>query len=306
MTQRILLSLAVLAAVGGGAIASTGAFFSDSETSTGNSFTAGAIDLKVDSTQHYDGLVCDIETHKWVLENQGVPSARPELIGKDCGGSWALKDLLPGTDKFFNFTDVKPGDSGENTISLHIDNNDAYACADVTNILNNDNATNTPEMLAGDTTATDPGAGELAQNLDFLIWNDNGGETNTCNNVWDANETGSESKGAPTSPATYTLSDSSNPPIPGGGTSCLGIAWCAGTFTAGGPGVAPVCNGTSMGNDTQTDSYAADVALRVVQARNNGSFKCQVPTGGIVLSSRSSHLSRREVLGGLGMNQRRY
>jgi len=35
----------------------TGAFFSDTETSTGNTFAAGEIDLTVDSTAHYAGLI---------------------------------------------------------------------------------------------------------------------------------------------------------------------------------------------------------------------------------------------------------
>ena len=56
--KKILLSLAIIAVVGAVAVGVTGAFFSDTETSTGNTFTAGAIDLKVDSEQHYNGNVC--------------------------------------------------------------------------------------------------------------------------------------------------------------------------------------------------------------------------------------------------------
>ena len=36
----------------------TGAFFSDTETSQGNTFTAGAIDLLVDNESYYNGNRC--------------------------------------------------------------------------------------------------------------------------------------------------------------------------------------------------------------------------------------------------------
>ncbi len=57
--KRIISSgvmlVALLALVAGG----TGAFFSDTETSTGNVFTAGSIDLKVDHTKaYYNGEPC--------------------------------------------------------------------------------------------------------------------------------------------------------------------------------------------------------------------------------------------------------
>ena len=41
--------------VGAVVIGATGAFFSDTETSTGNTFTAGAIDLGVDNESYYNG-----------------------------------------------------------------------------------------------------------------------------------------------------------------------------------------------------------------------------------------------------------
>lgn len=45
MNKRILISLSVIAAVAAIAIGGTVAYFSDTETSTGNTFTAGSIDL---------------------------------------------------------------------------------------------------------------------------------------------------------------------------------------------------------------------------------------------------------------------
>lgn len=282
MYKKILYSLGVIGIVSAFALSSTGAFFSDSETSTGNTFTAGAIDLKVDSQQHYAGLICSFVEgtttpgYYWQAESQST--TRPELIGSPCSGTWTMKDLVPGIDKFFNFSDVKPGDMGENTISLHIDNNPAYACADLSNIQNNDNTHLTPETNAGDVTPGPVGQGELGAHLDFLVWNDNGAGVNAGNNIWDADEVGQNiTGGAPSVNTTYTLADATGPAISPAGTSYLGIAWCAGTFTAGGPGVAPVCDGSTMGNESQTDSYSADIGIRVVQSRNNSEFRCTPP-----------------------------
>lgn len=57
--KKILLSLAVILAVGGVVWGVTGAFYNDTEASTGNIFVAGSIDLKVDHTkQTYNGVDC--------------------------------------------------------------------------------------------------------------------------------------------------------------------------------------------------------------------------------------------------------
>lgn len=58
--KKILLSLGVIAVVGGVVWGATGAFYNDTETSTGNIFTAGSIDLKVDQKyQSYNGHNCE-------------------------------------------------------------------------------------------------------------------------------------------------------------------------------------------------------------------------------------------------------
>lgn len=47
--KKILISLAMIAAVGAIVVGATTAYFSDTETSTGNTFTAGTIDIAVDN-----------------------------------------------------------------------------------------------------------------------------------------------------------------------------------------------------------------------------------------------------------------
>ncbi len=59
-TKRVLLSLGLITAIAAIVISGTGAFFSDTETSAGNVFTAGSIDLKVDhAMQTYNGADCE-------------------------------------------------------------------------------------------------------------------------------------------------------------------------------------------------------------------------------------------------------
>lgn len=58
--KKILLSLAIILVVGGIAWGATRSFYNDTETSTGNIFTAGSIDLKVDHlAQTYNGDNCE-------------------------------------------------------------------------------------------------------------------------------------------------------------------------------------------------------------------------------------------------------
>jgi len=59
MNKKILISLSVIGVVAAMAIGGTIAYFNDTETSTGNIFTAGSIDLKVDHIkQTYNDIDC--------------------------------------------------------------------------------------------------------------------------------------------------------------------------------------------------------------------------------------------------------
>ena len=248
MNKKILISLSVIGAVAAIAIGGTIAYFSDTETSTGNTFTAGAIDLKIDSNATYNGV--------------GVPAA-----------TWALKDLVPTADKFFNFPDVKPGDKGENTISLHVINNDAWACVNIIPTKNDDVSSTEPE-LAVDTPNTDSiFDGELAQNMQFKIWADicsrqapspaMPGDNIYQNNCDRLLTTGS----GPITPTTYALATPAgnvftgtiNTPLNGLQNYYLGVEWSL-----------PI----GVGNIVQTDNYQADISFNVVQSRNNPNFVC--------------------------------
>ncbi len=282
--KNIITSLGVIVFVGALVAGGTGAFFSDTETSTGNVFTAGAIDLKVDSEQHYNNAVCT--NGVWVLdEGETIDNPQYPVLGNPCNGTWLPADL--GAQTFFNFADIKPGDEGENTISLHVDNNDAYACVDVSLVANDDVSSVEPELVAGD--AANTGSlfdGELAQNMEFFAWADYGvvpgfqglSDPGEGDNIWQANELPLFSNGnGPASDVldgeSYTIASPSLGALVGGSTSYIGLAWCAGNLTTPVPGTI-VCDGAAMGNDVQTDSMVANIAFRVEQARNNPNFTC--------------------------------
>jgi predicted ribosomally synthesized peptide with SipW-like signal peptide len=278
MNRKLILSLGIIVFVGALALGGTGAFFSDSEKSTGNTFTAGAIDLTVDSTQHYNGNECK-EITAGIFQWTG--SSTYPVPGSTCDGTWTATNLGP-TNKFFNFGDVKPGDNGENTVSLHIENNPAWACAYIKTTANDENTNIQPEINAGDTSTT---TGELAQNIMVFAWLDNASTSGAVagDNIWQADEAPlygpvalSGTIGATTTlPLADSVTNGANP-LAGGSTSYIGLAWCAGTLTTPVPG-SIVCNGATMDNQSQTDSAVADITFYVEQHRNNPGFRCIPP-----------------------------
>jgi predicted ribosomally synthesized peptide with SipW-like signal peptide len=264
--KKILYSAGLIVFVAAVALGATGAFFSDTETSTGNTFTAGAIDLQIDSQCSYNG------------------------VAQNCSGSWALKDLIPTSDKFFNFADLKPGDWGENTISLHIDNNPAWACAQI-NITKDADVTCTDPENADDVspvcnpvnTGFD---GDIAKNLSLAWWADDG------DNVLEQNEHVFFMNGAKLSTLlnggyvlNLTLADKNTnfflgidntgntTPLNGNQPYYVGMAWCLGDIVINGAGVV-TCDGKNVNNAPQTDSLTADMLFNVVQQRNNLDFTC--------------------------------
>ncbi len=268
----------------GGALTfgATKAFFSDVETSVANVFTAGAIDLLIDNESYYNGVFSEVT-------------------------SWTKRNLT--IEKFFNFDDVKPGDYGEDTISIHVDTNDAYMCADITLTSNNDNGCTEPESLV-DGTCGNPGVGEgeLAMLTNFIWWADDG------DNVLEDDEmviSGPAAIGnlSLNEPYPITLADSQSNiwnegnvggPVTGATAYYIGKAWCFGDITpmplpqdGFGDAINPAgdnngntiagepadggfqCAGAHLGNESQTDSLTADVSFHAVQARHNENFMCQ-------------------------------
>ena len=134
MKKIIGLGIAVAVVI---ALVTTGTFavFSDTETSSPNTFTAGIIDLEVD---------CDGDT---------VFSAQDDPLPK-------IFDYLPASD-------IKPGDDGEVTLSLHLKtgSNDADLWMQITTLVDDGGAT--PESETG----TDD---VISDAIEVLIWLDEG------------------------------------------------------------------------------------------------------------------------------------
>lgn len=81
--KKILTSLVMIAAVGALVAGATGAFFSDTETSTGNTYAAGTIDISVDgenpwvnSWSNYLDKPCQTNYMNFTIKNQGENPAR--------------------------------------------------------------------------------------------------------------------------------------------------------------------------------------------------------------------------------------
>ena len=283
MNKKIALSglsiLASLTLIGGAAFA----FFSDTETSTGNILAAGAIDLGIDNHSYYNGQLNPETT--WRVD-------------------FDLSDNPPR--QFFNFRDIKPGDWGEDTISLNVTNNESWLCADVKLTSDDDNGLVDPEEDDGDNTPG-PGEGELADAVGWYWWADDGDNVlETCQ--FESPQPCTDEVLLPAGPmgalnvgqtATVTLADSikniwtnqSGDPLDPQDVRFVGKAWCFGDTTMtpypqdggnqqSGPDDRPInCDGSGVNNVAQTDSFTADISFRAVQSRNNEDFVCEELAG---------------------------
>lgn len=261
--KKIIISLGTIVALGVMVVGGTAAFFGDTEVSAGNTFTAGAIDLKVDNESYYNGNVCAF----WDSTNDGKDNpgwywqgnAPYPVPGTPCTTSFELSDL-DGL-LFFDFRDLKPDDEGEDTISIHVGTNDAYVCMDLTLTRDDDNSSTEPELDAPDALENpgDAWDGELADALEFFWWADDGDNVYECvkegtldpeggaNPQCDPNAEGSERPltngvvSLTNLPNTFpiALADSENNvwdplkpgPVPGNKTVYIAKAWCLGDLT---------------------------------------------------------------------------
>lgn len=207
----------------------------------------GALELKIDNQTFYNGAL------------------QPTM-------SWSLKNLVPTTDRFFNFSDVKPGDTGTTTMSIHLKNSPAYVCLDFKNLTDVENGINEPESLV-DTTQT----GELSQELEFFAWSDDG------DNKFEVGEVplfgiASQTANIVLASTTYALSDALHgPAFAVNQIKYVGITWCAGNLSVNTATAKITCDGTAMGNEAQTDSMKVDVSIRAVSSTQQPTFTCNKP-----------------------------
>jgi len=282
---RILLGAAMIVFVGAAVAGATGAFFNDTETSTGNTFAAGDIDLKIDN-----------ESYAIDFNIPAFQSPTGALV-ENPANSWALADLVAGTHKFFNFEDVKPGDYGEDTISIHVGSNNAWMCA-AARLTDDSDQTCTEPELSDDGTCTTPGLtqGELDSELQFAFWADDGdnvyepaaGQSGTPETIFLSGPLSALNNAGQIALATPTGGAFGTNPVPGDSTVYIGKIWCMGTLTStnlvqdgSGNTISPLtgtgftCDGTLVNNAAQTDQVQGDMQFYAVQARNNPNFSCE-------------------------------
>lgn len=284
--KKILLSLLSIGVVAVVALVATQAFFSDTEKSTGNTFVAGTLDLQVDNTSY--------------AIDYNIPGFQ-NPVGNfiaSTNTTWTQRDLT--IEKFFDFSDLKPGDYGEDTISLHVQNN-AWLCAAARLTQDDDETYTEPEKaddLSVDLNNPTTTNGELDEGMNFAFWVDDGDNVYepTCPQEGECTpETiflGGPLSGLGTQ-GKITIADAQNSvlgdanPIPSGTTFYIGKAWCFGTMTptglvqdgvnTGTPltlGTGFDCDGTQVNNAAQSDKVVGDLEFYAEQSRNNETFDC--------------------------------
>ncbi|MFQ3476974.1 VWA domain-containing protein [Halonotius sp. F2-221B] len=211
--RSILGGIGAVGIASAGAGLGTSAFFSDEEEFMNNSLQAGTLDLKLDYKATYLGGPGRLDA----VEAMGYPNVEEITDDGESTGRYLLaqapspadmqewEDLVqgeafdfcsPAADEFlvngdgipmFTLSDVKPGDSGEVTVSIHICDNPGYLrmMGDITE--NVENGQTEPEIDAeGEDT---DGIGELADAIEVCVWYDE-----DCDNVFEPTGTGQQNE----------------------------------------------------------------------------------------------------------------
>ncbi|SFR32573.1 MULTISPECIES: SipW-dependent-type signal peptide-containing protein [Halorubrum] len=206
--RTVLAGLGAVGVASAGAGLGTTAYFNDTESFDGNTLTAGQLDLLVDWQQTYDfgegnqfvsahpdhdgdgeqsiEIDGEVFTYSDFPDEDDPDSNGANLRVLDCETIPPLEEADFGTDPvtgeemetLVRLTDVKPGDSGEITFSLHLCDNPGYIWMQASDV-NGDGGTATePEQIV------DPdNLGDLGDAIEARLWYDE-----DCDNVYDGAE----------------------------------------------------------------------------------------------------------------------
>lgn len=206
--RKVLAGLGAIGVASAGAGLGTTAYFSDEESFTDNTLTAGNLDLLVDWQQTYDfgdghqfvsahpdhdgdgeqSVEIDDEVFSYsdFPDDDDDDSNGANLPVLTCENIPPLSEADFGTDPvtgeemetLVQLTDVKPGDSGEITFSLHLCDNPGYIWMQARNVTDEGGAATEPELLV------DPdNLGDLGDAIQARLWYDE-----DCDNVYDPAE----------------------------------------------------------------------------------------------------------------------
>jgi len=245
MNKKILISLSVIAVVAAIAVGGTVAYFSDTETSQGNTFTAGTLDLTID----IDGVL------------QPNPFSGP----------------------IFSYIDMKPGDGDEKTLSLHV-TNDACGFVDFDLVTDLDNTCTEPEGQAAIDPLCADSDGELNDEVMWVIWRDEGIVkgwncpdfkpgllcVDATGNPIDLAEGDNiyqpvnSYEGVLTYGPLVEREDWGFGKIVASDVHYYGFAWCFGAIDP----LTLTCNGSGPKNEAQNDSFEATLTVKAEQWKN--------------------------------------
>jgi len=208
--RKLLAGLGAVGLASAGAGLGTSAYFSDRETFENNELVAGELDLLVDWQQHYtmngettfvnahpdhdvDGeqsIAADTDAGQVRYSDFADPddadSNGANIATLDCDTIPPIDEASFGVDptsgeamdRLVQLRDVKPGDSGEITFSLHLCDNPGYVWMQADGVAESEGVDTDPELAVDET----PG-GDLAQNVEATLWYDA-----DCDNVLDEAE----------------------------------------------------------------------------------------------------------------------
>jgi predicted ribosomally synthesized peptide with SipW-like signal peptide len=208
--RKLLAGIGAVGAASAGAGLGTSAYFSDTETFTNNTLTAGTLDLLVDWQQTYvvDGETTFVNAHpdhdgdgeqSLAADNDAGEVTYSDFPDPDdpdsnganipllnCENVPPMADASYGTDpttgteqtSLVQLGDVKPGDAGEVTFSLHLCDNPGYVWMQADGVAESEGVDTDPELAVDET----PG-GDLARQIEATLWYDA-----DCDNVLDAAE----------------------------------------------------------------------------------------------------------------------
>jgi len=183
--RKALAALGVIGGASAGAGLGTSAFFSDGETFENDRLVAGEFDLMVDWQETYngepveafpdengDGVQDPIRSRQELANDAGVPVDSPS-VETDFRAQFAnVPDDMPRP--LVDLDDLKPGDSGEVTFSLHLFDNPGYLDTVGRLLTNAEDGLTEPERDDPDENGGPPG--ELADTIRATLWYDEDGD----------------------------------------------------------------------------------------------------------------------------------